>query len=397
MPAVFISYRREDAAASAGRLRDELVSHFGEENVFMDVDGIRPGQNFVNVIRERVAECGVLIAVIGRGWLNCSSEAGGRRIDSPGDFVRLEVAAALERGIPVIPALVDGSAMPGAQELPRPLAALSEIQAQQISHRRFHQDTGELIQTVASILPSLPVRQPVRSENSLYAEMKRSLTAWISVLAAPRKTLGGLNLEDAGTLLFAWRFMFYMIAIEMIITVARGLASGRVGDLVPLAVALNLQYLSAAFILHAAMAAFGGKATLQSSVAAYCFMAAYIPVIDVVQNPALDVAMCVFRQPDPLRAFQGIAVDKLSGWTIFQLVLSFASATAAWCRYFWGLFGAYRTTHRLSVGKTRLSFVLGLAAYVVFTVAFCAPFLRNTYRKIDCPADIGQVFALPRL
>src|SRR6266849_8126237 len=212
MPAVFISYRREDAAASAGRLRDELVSHFGEENVFMDVDGIRPGQNFVNVIRERVAECGVLIAVIGRGWLNCSSEAGGRRIDSPGDFVRLEVAAALERGIPVIPALVDGSAMPGAQELPRPLAALSEIQAQQISHRRFHQDTGELIQTVASILPSLPVRQPVRSENSLYAEMKRSLTAWISVLAAPRKTLGGLNLEDAGTLLFAWRFMFYMIA-----------------------------------------------------------------------------------------------------------------------------------------------------------------------------------------
>src|SRR5258708_35012303 len=106
MPSSFISYRREDGSGSAGRIYDHLVQSFGEDRVFMDVDAIEPGQDFVEVIQQAVGSCSALIAVIGRNWSGLRGD-GSRRIDDPEDFVHLEVAAALERGVRVIPVLVD--------------------------------------------------------------------------------------------------------------------------------------------------------------------------------------------------------------------------------------------------------------------------------------------------
>ena len=109
---VFISYRRQDAAYPAGWLFDRLTGHLGEGHVFKDVDSIRLGDDFVDKITAAVGTCAVLLAVIGPRWLTASGEEGGRRLDDPADFVRLEIEAALTRGVRVIPVLVDGARMP---------------------------------------------------------------------------------------------------------------------------------------------------------------------------------------------------------------------------------------------------------------------------------------------
>ena len=117
MPKIFISYRRDDSAGHAGRLCDHLVGHFGQQNVFMDVEAIKPGLDFVEVVQEAVGSCDALIAVIGREWLGASDGSGRRRLENPEDLVRLEIATALARNIRVIPVLVRGAREPLAAEL----------------------------------------------------------------------------------------------------------------------------------------------------------------------------------------------------------------------------------------------------------------------------------------
>src|SRR5437773_2664408 len=99
MLSIFISYRHEDSIAYAGRLYDRLIAHFGAEQVFMDIDTIEPGADFVEVIERTVGSCDVLLVIIGKRWLSATDEGGQPRLDSPEDFVRLEIATALERKI----------------------------------------------------------------------------------------------------------------------------------------------------------------------------------------------------------------------------------------------------------------------------------------------------------
>ena len=89
MSKVFISYRRADSAAEAGRLYDRLVPKYGAENVFKDVDSIPLGVDFRKTLGESVGRCQVLLAVIGRHWLSIANPSGGRRLDDSRDFVRL--------------------------------------------------------------------------------------------------------------------------------------------------------------------------------------------------------------------------------------------------------------------------------------------------------------------
>src|SRR4051795_8809425 len=108
---IFISYRREDTEYPAGWLYDRLSDHFPRGEVFKDVDSIEPGEDFVDVLTEAVASCDALLVLIGQHWLSVTGPSGGRRLDEPGDFVRLEVEAALQRGVRVVPVLVGRAAM----------------------------------------------------------------------------------------------------------------------------------------------------------------------------------------------------------------------------------------------------------------------------------------------
>jgi len=158
MSRIFISYRRDDSAGYAGRLYDRFTQHFGPEQIFMDIDTIEPGLDFVEVIEEAVGSCDVLIALIGRQWLTITDDTGQRRLDNPEDFVRLEIKTALERNIRVIPALIRGASMPRSRDLPNDLKKLSRRNAIAISDR-FHPEVDRLIKVVEKVL-STPVPAP---------------------------------------------------------------------------------------------------------------------------------------------------------------------------------------------------------------------------------------------
>lgn len=148
MAKVFISYRRDDSAGHAGRVHDRLEREFGRNLLFMDVDAIPLGVNFARVLGEEVGRCDVLLAVIGPGWLEARDEAGLRRLDSPHDFVRIEIAAALKRDIPVIPILLEGTRMPRSDHLPGDIQELTLRNALDVRHASFHADMDKLVRSL---------------------------------------------------------------------------------------------------------------------------------------------------------------------------------------------------------------------------------------------------------
>ena len=146
-PKVFISYRREETAAYAGRLYDAMVPQFGDRNVFMDVD-LEPGIDFVQRITAAVSACHVLIVVMGPRWATLEDEDG-VRIAEPGDFVRLEVGTALRRSdVTVIPVLVSGARMPDPDDLPPDIAPITRRNALELSDTRWRYDVGRLTKTL---------------------------------------------------------------------------------------------------------------------------------------------------------------------------------------------------------------------------------------------------------
>jgi TIR domain len=152
MPHFFISYRRDDSGGHAGRLYDRLSAHFGAEYVFIDIDTIEAGSDFVAVIENTISQCDILLVLIGKRWLSITDATGQRRLDNPEDFVRLEVQAGLERNIRVIPILVGGAMMPSAEDLPDALTNLARLNVFELSDIRWHTDVGKLIEVTEKIL-----------------------------------------------------------------------------------------------------------------------------------------------------------------------------------------------------------------------------------------------------
>src|SRR5271165_999741 len=149
---IFISYRRDDNPAWARSLYDRLTQHFGENQVFRDVDGIPLGKDFLKEIERRVGECDVLIAVIGERWLTSTDQQGGKRLENPKDFVRMEIGTALRRDIRVIPVLVDGVSMPKSTDLPDDLKELVYRNALQIGDTHFDDDCRRLTEAIEEVL-----------------------------------------------------------------------------------------------------------------------------------------------------------------------------------------------------------------------------------------------------
>jgi TonB family protein len=149
---IFVSYRRSDSQGEAGRLFDDLVKHFGEDTVFMDVAAIEAGRDFRKAIEEGVTKCGVLLVVIGLEWLDAKDERGARRLNDPSDFVRIETASALRRDIPVIPVLVRGAKMPSAEQLPDELKELAFRNCIELTHARWRSDIQLLTESLRRLL-----------------------------------------------------------------------------------------------------------------------------------------------------------------------------------------------------------------------------------------------------
>jgi TIR domain len=158
---IFVNYRRNDSEGEAGRLFDDLTSRFSPEAVFMDVAGIEPGRDFRKVIDQSVATCSVLLALIGHEWLEVKDAAGNRRLDDPNDFVRIELASALRRDIPVIPVLVRGAKMPRSEQLPDELKDLAYRNALELSHTRWKTDVQVLLHALRPYMEEPDAQSPI--------------------------------------------------------------------------------------------------------------------------------------------------------------------------------------------------------------------------------------------
>jgi len=143
---IFVSYRRGDSDPYARNIYDGLTQQFGHGSVFLDVDSIAPGRNFIEVLDETLRASDVFLVVIGPSWLNAASAGGTRRLDDPDDYVRLEIEAALARpDLLVIPVLVGGAQMPSADSLPESLIPFCYRNAMSLTDEHWRSTMGELV------------------------------------------------------------------------------------------------------------------------------------------------------------------------------------------------------------------------------------------------------------
>jgi hypothetical protein len=154
MAKIFISYRRNDTSGWVQHLATDLQARFGRDAVFVDIDKIGAGSDFVLTIEKALAESSVMLAVIGPRWLG--------RLEDPNDFVRLELSKALQRNVYVIPVLVGNAAMPKAEELPDELRILARRQAFEISDKRRAYDFAQLCGIIETYLPGSSFRRRAR-------------------------------------------------------------------------------------------------------------------------------------------------------------------------------------------------------------------------------------------
>lgn len=150
-PLIFINYRSGDQALAALLLDTELTARFGAEQVFLDSRSLAAGRLFDQDLLAAVRDCGVMLSVIGRDWLTATDEHGRRLIDRRTDWVRLEIAAALGHGVPVVPVLVDDARPPSAEGLPANIRQLARHQHVRLRHRSFRSDFDHLVEQLGRL------------------------------------------------------------------------------------------------------------------------------------------------------------------------------------------------------------------------------------------------------
>lgn len=200
MKGIFISYRREDSAPYAGRLCDHLRRTFPTISVFMDVDAVTPGADFVNAIDANLSQSAVVLAVVGPQWESVKDADGHRRIEDPDDYVARELSTALQRQANVIPLLVGGARMPSTKSLPTHLADLSRRNAIEISDVRFAADAERLCTAISQLLGIQQDDQQPRVEYSQFfsdavlakARRRFRLAVWVSYALTVLLILSGL-------------------------------------------------------------------------------------------------------------------------------------------------------------------------------------------------------------
>jgi uncharacterized membrane protein YeaQ/YmgE (transglycosylase-associated protein family) len=156
---IFISYRRTDTEGFAGRLYDRLEPAYSAKRLFIDVDSVDKGDDFVARMKEKIAEADVVLALIGSTWLDARDETGQRRLDDPGDPVRIELEGALAGDKIIIPVIVGRTEMPRERQLPDTLRPLARRNAERLSHESFAADVKRLSVSIERAVEGAKARQ----------------------------------------------------------------------------------------------------------------------------------------------------------------------------------------------------------------------------------------------
>lgn len=198
---IILSYRRQDSAGVTGRIFDRLSQEFGPDRVFMDIDSMPAGVDFHEHLQAILADCGALLVVIGKSW---RSQRKGQpaRIMDPDDWVRIEVETALERGIPVVPLLIDGASLPSREQLPESLWPLLRRNALPVdSGRDFHAQLSRLVRDLTVQLdpggaqPAQAASTPI-SQAPLTSPNWPAIGRWVLILTAII-TVGAIAINGA--------------------------------------------------------------------------------------------------------------------------------------------------------------------------------------------------------
>ncbi len=197
MGSVFLSYRREDSAGQARALFQDLAARLGKGAVFMDVDSISLGRDFREVLQERLATCDLMLVLIGRDWLSGKDASGQRRLDDPADFVRLEIAAALNRNIAITPLLLQGAQMPQAEQLPEAIRDLAYRNGFELSHNRWESDVQELMRRLGLAAPPEAAATAAAARGAQVRPGKRWLAAGAVAAIAAVAVIAGVVYRGA--------------------------------------------------------------------------------------------------------------------------------------------------------------------------------------------------------
>ena len=157
---IFINYRKQDSEWKTETFYKELLNHFDQNSIFKDFTTIEPGEDFTVAINRNLNKCNVFLVIIGKDWLDIKNSAGKRRLDDPVDFVRIEIATTLKRGIRVIPVLFDNIEMPLKETLPEDLQALCNRQAISVDKVSLKSDVERLAVVINKEFRSPPVGGP---------------------------------------------------------------------------------------------------------------------------------------------------------------------------------------------------------------------------------------------
>jgi hypothetical protein len=155
-PKIFLCYRRDDTQGFARGIYQSLAGRYGHEQVFRDIDSTPAGVRYATWIESRVGQCNVMVALIGDAWLSTKDGAGHRRLDSPKDWVRQEIEAALARDIPIVPVRIQGARMPSEEDLPSSIADLAGFQYAEVTDSRWDFDVELLMQAIDNLIASDP-------------------------------------------------------------------------------------------------------------------------------------------------------------------------------------------------------------------------------------------------
>ncbi|UFZ05502.1 protein kinase [Bradyrhizobium ontarionense] len=190
---IFLSYRRAESPHFAGRLLDALQMRFGTDAVFLDAHSIPPGTDFWDHIKDVLGDCAIQLVLIGPAWTRLLHARRRRwyQRESREDHVVQEIAAAIELGLPILPVLFDGAAMPRPKDLPPALRLLPGLNASLVgSADSFRLAVDGLCDHIAHLRAAHDVRRTtIRALGSAFPpDYALSAGSFATVLAPPPPT-----------------------------------------------------------------------------------------------------------------------------------------------------------------------------------------------------------------
>jgi hypothetical protein len=208
MPKIAISYRRSDSSAIAGRIFDRLVAHYGRESVFMDIEDIPFGVDFRKHIQATLQSADILLVLVGPQWIG-SERTGSIRIRETADPVRVEVEIALNRGMPVLPILIDSAKMPLSTDLPESLHDFAFLNAADVAiGRDFHTHMVRLIGAID--------RTALPSNSDAPTPYATPVNAWVPGWLAAPTDAPGASLRPASWSACLLRYLGFPVVVLLV-------------------------------------------------------------------------------------------------------------------------------------------------------------------------------------